>query len=76
MRAETQSECMRMRQKAHKDGRNIARIMKRVRDVVVCIGSKLGLDLLGKDFMADLDGIEEALAVAEKPSPSANRPSF
>lgn len=37
-----------------------------VRDVVLRIGSKLGLDLIGQDLMADLDGIEEALAAAEE----------
>lgn len=68
----TQAECLKMAEVAHEERRKIGRFMKRVRDVVVRIGSALGLDLIGKDLMRDLASIEEDLVAAENPAPEAD----
>lgn len=68
----TQAECLKMAEVAHEERRKIGRFMKRVRDVVVRIGSALGLDLIGKDLMQDLASIEEDLVAAENPAPEAD----
>jgi len=73
LQVETQSECLKMAEVAHEERRKISRFMKRVRDVVVRIGSALGLDLLGKGLMRDLASIEEDLVTAENPAPEADR---
>jgi hypothetical protein len=62
-----------MRKQAQGDFGKISRLVKMVRDLVVRIGSKLGLDLLGKDLMADLEGIEGAISEAVEPSPQADQ---
>ena len=77
--AETQAECMTMADIAHSERRKISQFMKRVRDIVVRIGSSLGRDLLGKDLMRDIASIEEDLIDAENPAPDADggdRPGF
>lgn len=73
LRVETQAECMKMAEVAHEERRKISWFMKRVRDVVVRIGSALGLDLIGKDLMRDLASIEEDLVAAENPAPETDR---
>lgn len=75
---DTRAECLRISEAAHKEHRQITRFLKMVRDVVVRIGSKLGLDLLGKDLVAELDSIEVALVAAEPlvPDGGGERPSF
>jgi hypothetical protein len=70
--AVTQAECLKMAEMAHEERRKIGRFMKRVRNVVVRIGSALGLDLIGKDLMRDLASIEEDLVAAENPAPEAD----
>jgi hypothetical protein len=72
LKADTEAECLEMRKQVQADRLKISRLVKMVRDLVVRIGSKLGLDLLGKDLMADLEGIEAALSEAVEPSPKAN----
>ena len=37
------------------------------------IGSAFGLDLLGKDLLADIAEIESVLTAAENPAPDADR---
>lgn len=70
--AETQAECITMADIAHGERRKISQFMKRVRDIVVRIGSALGRDLLGKDLMRDIASIEEDLIAAENPAPDAD----
>lgn len=76
LRAETQAECMRMADIAHGEKRKISQFMKKVRDIVVRIGSALGRDLLGKDLMRDIASIEEDLIAAEEPRTDADGPGF
>jgi len=73
LRANTEADCLEMRKQAQGDFRKISRLVKMVRDLVVRIGSKFGLDLLGKDLTADLEGIETALSEAVEPSPQADQ---
>lgn len=68
----THAECLKTAEVAHEERRKIGRFMKRVRDVVVRIGSALGLDLIGKDLIRDLASIEEDLVAAENPAPEAD----
>lgn len=67
------TEAEKVAEVAHEERRKISQFMKRVRDVVVRIGSALGLDLIGKDLMRDLASIEEGLVAAENPAPEADR---
>jgi hypothetical protein len=67
------TEAEKVAEVAHEERRKIIQFMARVRDVVVRIGSALGLDLLGKDLMRDLASIEEDLVAAENPAPEADR---
>jgi len=67
------TEAEKVAEVAHEERRKISQFMARVRDVVVRIGSALGLDLLGKDLMRDLASIEEDLVAAENPAPEADR---
>jgi hypothetical protein len=73
LRADTEAECLEIRKQAQGDFGKISRLVKMVRDLVVRIGSKLGLDLLGKDLMTDLEGIETALSEALEASPQADQ---
>lgn len=76
LRAETQAECLNMIEVVHEERRKIGQFMKRVRDVVVRIGSALGLDLIGKDLMRDIASIEEDLSKAEPPQPEGSASGF
>jgi len=73
LKADTEAECLEMRKQAQGDLRKISGLVKMVRDLVVRIGSKLGLDLLGKDLMGDLEGIEAAISEAVEPSAQADQ---
>jgi hypothetical protein len=66
------TEAEKVAEVAHEERRKISQFMARVRDVVVRIGSALGLDLIGKDLMRDLASIEEDLVAAENPAPEAD----
>lgn len=70
LHAETVAECMKMASDVHEKARGF---MTRVKDVISRIGSAFGLDLLGKDLLADIAEIESALTAAENTAPDADR---
>jgi len=71
----TQTECKALKEQVHEDRRKIIWFMKMVRNVVVRIGSKMGLDFIGKDLMADMEDIEGALASVEELHPDTDEDS-
>lgn len=73
LKADTHAECLEMRKQVQADRLKISRLVKMVRDLVVRIGSKLGLDLLGKEIIADLEGIETAISDTVETSPQSDQ---
>ena len=70
MHTETVAECMKIASDAHEEARGF---MAKIKDVIVRIGSAFGVHLIGKDILADIAEIEDALTAAENSGPEADR---